>query len=261
MTKKVKIVTFDLETIWDAKQWMREDRAFGMSNWEGRSMKANINSIITFGYQINDEEPQTISVWDFDGYHHSQVNDDYLLCQMAYDILHDADAVITHNGKRFDWKFLKTRLKIHRLNKLPKIAHIDTCQEAKKHYSFFSNRLKDLADELGVSAKISTGGKSLWTRVYQGDVDAEVEMAEYCKGDVRATYECAIDMQDEITNWPNYNIYNDTLLNCPNINCGSLNIQKHGVRQTKTALKQRFRCQDCGTIHERPQGKIARSSA
>jgi DNA polymerase elongation subunit (family B) len=244
MRTEPKIVTFDLETIWDDKEWMQEARAFGMSRWEGRTMKAEINSIITFGYQINDGEPQSISVWDFEDYDHFQLNDDYLLCVMAEEILRDADAIITHNGKRFDFKFLNTRLQNHDLPKVDKVPHIDTCAVAKANYSLFSNSLKDLANFLKTSNKISTAGQSLWNRVSKGDEEAEQLMAEYCRGDVRATYECAIKMRDVTKNWPNPNLWSQKD-GC--IRCSSIKVEKHGTRAAGRYLKQRYRCRGCGS--------------
>lgn len=262
--RKPRIIVFDLETIWDADEWLREDRAFAMGNWPGRTMKADINSIISFGYQELGKKAKCVSVWDFKHYTSDLVNDDYELCRFISDLFNDGvDAIITHNGRRFDFKFLQTRLKKHGLPPLPKHLkskfHIDTCAVVKKEYSLFSNRLKDLTQFLGVSAKISTGGRKLWTRIYRGDKEAQREMAEYCTQDVQATGECALAMQDIIPNWPNFNIYNGTLNCCSNPNCGSTNIQKHGTRPTKTKLQQRYMCMDCGTTHSIPQGKIARS--
>lgn len=258
MNKKPKIVTFDLETIWNIDEWAREDRAFAMSNWPGRTMKADINSIICFGYQVHGEKPKCISVWDFKHYTPDLLNDDYELCAMAYEILKDADAIVTHNGKRFDWKFLKTRMKYHGLPRLDDIIHIDTCAVARKEYSLFSNRLKDLSQFLGVEAKISTGGRQLWTRIYRGDKKAQKEMAVYCIQDVNVTTQCALAMKPEIKNWPNLNLYMGTLNNCPVPSCGSHKWQKHGRIATKTQLKQRFRCMDCGSTWSKPEGKVAR---
>jgi DNA polymerase elongation subunit (family B) len=250
--KKPKIVTFDLETIWDINEWAQEERAFGMSNWEGRTMKADINSILCFGYQVHGESAKVISVWDCKGRFKKNLNDDFYVCMVAYSILKDADAVVTHNGKRFDWKFLQTRLKKHGIPTLPKIIHIDTCAVAKNAYSLFSNRLKDLATFLKVAPKISTQGKQLWTRIYRGDKSAHKEMSAYCKQDVETTTACALEMQDVITNWPNINLYNESMDNCPT--CGGKHIQKNGFIITKSKRLQRYRCIDCGSSMSKSTG-------
>lgn len=243
--KKPKIVTFDLETIWDINEWACEERAFGMSAWEGRTLKADINSILCFGYQEHGKAAKCVSAWDFKSAYKKNLNDDYEVCKAAYEVLKDAHAVVTHNGKRFDWKFLQTRLKRHKLPSLPKIIHIDTCSVARSEYSLFSNRLKDLAKFLGVSPKISTGGRQLWTRIYRGDVKAQSEMVRYCKQDVKTTTECALAMRDVIKNFPNSNLFNLDGLNCPT--CGESALIKNGSLVTKTKIKQRYRCTSCGS--------------
>lgn len=239
--KKPKIVTFDLETIWDINEWAREDRAFSMSNWPGRTIKANINSILCFGYQILGEKPKNVSVWTTK---RKNLNDDYAVCKFAYDLLKDADAVITHNGKSFDFPFLQTRLKKHRLPALPKMVHIDTKEVASREYNLFSNRLKDLAEFLGVGSKISTSGKNLWTRIYQGDKKAEKEMSRYNLRDVKVTTLCALSMRGVIKNWPNANLYTDKDV-CRA--CGSKNITKQGTKLTSSSIRQQYKCQECGT--------------
>ncbi len=201
MKTEPKIVVFDLETMWIPEQWMRQDRAFAMGNWPGRTMKADINSIICFGYKIVGGESGVISSWDTS----SDVHDDSGVASFAYDLLHDADAVVTHNGKRFDWKFLQTRLLVNGLPLLPKIAHIDTCALARKNFSLFSNRLKDLAALLTPERKIQTGG-DLWTRVYQGDKKAMKDMAEYCEQDVIATEAVFQKVKHLAENLPNKNL-------------------------------------------------------
>jgi DNA polymerase elongation subunit (family B) len=241
-SKKLRIVTFDLETIWNINEWAQEERAFGMSNWEGRTMKADINSILCFGYQIHGEPAKCMSVWDFPKEYKNDMNDDSIVCGLAYNILKDADAIVTHNGKRFDWKFLQTRLKINGYPPLPKILHIDTCAVAKAEYSLFSNRLKDLAKFLKVTPKISTVGKQMWTRIYRGDKTAQKEMAAYCKQDVKTTTECAMAMLNVIRNWPTHSKDEKS---CPN--CGSNKVQRRGKRVQKNKTFNRYQCQDCGT--------------
>lgn len=242
---KPKIVTFDLETIWDINEWAREDRAFAMSNWPGRTMKANINSILCFGYQVHGQKARNISVWHFPNRFKKNLNDDYDVCKAAYEILKDADAVVTHNGKRFDMSFLKTRLKKHRLPALPhRLVHIDTKEIASREYSLFSNKLSDLTEFLGVSAKISTSGKKLWSRIYKGDKKAQREMDIYNIQDVIATTECALAMREVTQIWPNHNIDSANPV-CRA--CGSKRLQKKGFLRTATTKKQRLVCQDCGT--------------
>jgi uncharacterized protein YprB with RNaseH-like and TPR domain len=216
-------------------------------------MKADINSVICFGWKIIGGQSGVVSSWELG----SNIHDDAAVCAFAYDLLHDADAVVTHNGRRFDWKFLQTRLTINGLPNLPKIPHMDTCYLARGHYSLFSNRLKDLAALLTPERKIDTGGSDLWTRVYKGDVQAQKEMAEYCHQDVIATEAVFDKLKHLATNYPNRNLYSGEG-GCPT--CGSAKLEKHGTRATKTKLIQRYRCRSCGsTCSDSPLNRTLRS--
>lgn len=242
---KLKIVTFDLETIWNMTEWAREDRAFAMSAWYGRTMKADINSILCFGYQIHGQKAKNVSVWDFPVRYKKSLNDDYEVCKFAYEILKDADAIVTHNGKGFDLPFLKTRLKKNGLPALPpNIVHLDTKEIAARNYFLFSNKLSDVAEFLGVGAKISTAGKKLWSRIYKGDKSAEREMDRYNIQDVTVTTACALAMREVTTNWPNQNIGSTTQV-CRA--CGSKHLHKRGFHYTSSTKRQRYECVDCGT--------------
>jgi len=100
LSKPPKIVAFDLETIPNLREaltvWPQ------LSNYPGQTLKASINSIVCFGWKILGEpEAQVISAWDFPSWLHD-VNDDRELLRFAFDMLKDADGVITQNGKAFD---------------------------------------------------------------------------------------------------------------------------------------------------------------
>jgi len=243
--KKPKIIVFDLETIWDIDKITNEEVYFSLSNWEGRTMKASINSILCFGYkELGSKKAECNSVWDYKKRFAKNMNDDYDVCKAAYDVLKDADAIITHNGKRFDWKFLQTRLKINKLPHLDKILHIDTCHIARSNLSMYSNRLKDLAAEFTPERKINTGGKKLWTRIYRGDKSAMFDMVKYCKQDVVTTEALFESLRPFVTNLPNFNLFNNNPESCTG--CGGSKLQRNGKLVTKTKIHQRLRCTDCG---------------
>lgn len=239
-----KIVLFDLETLPNLKEVMKVFPQ--LSAYPGLTLKAQINSIIVFGYKIyGDKKAQAISAWDFPSWK-KDVNDDYELCKQSYEILKDADAIITHNGKRFDWKFLKTRLLYHELPALPEIRHIDTCAENKRNLFTFNNRLNTIAQMFTKEEKMENGGWSLWCDVMERDPKAQKLMTEYCKQDVMVLEEVFKKLRPFIKNLPNYNIYQPgkTRL-CPS--CGSTRLKKHGMRTTKVSSYQRYICWDCGS--------------
>ena len=246
LSKPPKIVAFDLETIPNLREaltvWPQ------LSNYPGQTLKASINSIVCFGWKILGEpEAQVISAWDFPSWLHD-VNDDRELLRFAFDVLKDADVVITQNGKAFDEKVLQTRLLLHGMDTLPKLNHVDTKLLAKK-FSFFSNSLKYLSSQLSPERqKIENEGWNLWVRVHSREAEACEEMARYCKGDVEALeaiYRKLRIASSGANALPNHNLLQVQGMKevCPH--CGSTRSIRFGVRYTATYSYQRYQCCDC----------------
>lgn len=218
----------------------------GLSAYPGLTLKASINSIICFGYQIfGEEKVRCLNAWDYSSWT-KDLNDDEKLLKDAREILSTADVVVTHNGKRFDWKFFQTRLLKYGMDPLPKINHIDTCALAKQHLFLFNNRLNTLGEFLVKEKKLENGGWDLWVRVMNRDEKAMKLMTEYCKQDVNLLKKVFKKLRPFVNNMPNYNIdrEGEDLL-CPN--CGSTRMKKDGLRYTATQRVQRYSCRDCLT--------------
>jgi uncharacterized protein YprB with RNaseH-like and TPR domain len=107
---------------------------------------------------FGDSRTHCTTAWDFKSVWARNINDDEAVVRRAYEVLSQADAVVTHNGKRFDWRFLQTRILHHGLKPLPKIPHIDTCQVAKSNLYAFNNRLNTIAKLLSAGQKLENGG-------------------------------------------------------------------------------------------------------
>lgn len=244
--KKPKILLWDLEVLRDNTA-ITADVWFSMSNWPGRTLKGDINTICSFGYKyLGDDKSECINAWDFPGWDYS-VNDDGEVVAAGYELLKDADGIVTHNGKSFDLKLFNTRLMIHGFPPLPKIPHVDTKLVAKRHFSFYSNSLNHLAKRLGVETKMGTGSE-LWDRVLDREESAMQHMSDYCAQDVQVLEQVFLKLRPYMTNIPNYNLFveNPEIRVCPN--CGGLRSHKHGMQVAKTNIYQRYQCQTCGTI-------------
>jgi hypothetical protein len=194
---------------------------------------------------FGEKETHCINAWDFKHWK-KNINYDKELIKKAYDILINADCIVTHNGRRFDWKFFQTRLLIHGLNPLPKIPHVDTCAAMKANLMMFNNRLNTAGEFLANDKKMENGGWDLWVKVAKRDPNSMKLMSEYCKQDVKLLEKVFKRIRPFVKNIPNYNIWGDgeTKL-CPS--CGSTRIEKLGFRATQTNLLQRWRCRDCGS--------------
>lgn len=252
---KPNIILWDLETLPNLTEVMK--RIPSMSAWPGRTLKAEINSIICFGYKrLGDKNASCINAWDFQ---QKNINDDSAVVALAYEILKDADGIVTHNGKRFDLPVLNTRLMYWGFPPLHKIPHADTKIIAKR-LSLYSNRLGDVSSFLGGESKLENGGWDLWVRVQNGDKAAMKLMEQYCKQDVEVLEQVFTGLRPLIKNseLPNYNSFTETDV-CPN--CGSKELHKHGVITRLTGDVQRYLCTNCGTTSSKKIDSKTRTKA
>lgn len=198
--------------------------------------------MLCFGYKwLGAKRAKCISAWDFPSWD-KDVNSDRDLAKAAYDIISQADILVTHNGARFDKKFIQTRLRFHKLPPLPPLVHIDTVQEAKKHLMVFNNRLNTLAKFLTDSEKLENGGWELWSRVMDREKKAMGLMRRYCQQDVQVLEKVFNELRPLIK-LPNANMFIKETV-CPN--CGSLQLHKRGRAVKMNQVYQRLQCQDCG---------------
>ena len=217
-----------------------------IGNWPGRTFKAELSSIICFGFKrLGDKKAKCLNAWDYPGWK-KNINDDKQLVKDAYDILKDADEIVTHNGKSFDVKVLNTRLLFHGLPPLPKIMHTDTKGVAGK-VSFYSKRLGDVSKFFNGGGKLENGGWDLWVQVRKRSRKAMKLMTQYCKQDVIALEEVYIGLMPLMsTGKMDHNVFRegDEII-CPN--CGGKKLIGNGTRTTKTQIQKRLRCKGCGT--------------
>ena len=242
-----RIIIFDIETLPNLKEVMRVFPS--LSDYWGQTLKASINSIICFGYKVVDEDKKAkcVNAWDFPSWN-KDVNDDYEIVKALRKILNEADAVVTHNGKRFDFKFIQSRLLYHNLPLLHDIKHIDTCTLAKKNLFLFNNKLNTLGKFILDEGKLENGGWDLWCRVMERDPKAMKLMSDYCKQDVNLLEKVFLRVRPFAKNIPNHNLFlsSEDGSNLCN-SCGSVNLQKNGIRTTLSSISQRYRCLDCGS--------------
>lgn len=239
-------IYWDLETLPDPRQVYKRLPSIGQ--WPGRTFKGELHSIISFGYRINDEPSQCINVWDGQGDDYDRSNDSALVFQ-AYEILSQADEIVTHNGKRFDVKVMNTRLARYGMPPLPNTKHVDTKVVAKNGLSLYSNSLADVAKFFGVSDKMHWESKwDTWVRFAFGqDTRADRKiMDKYCKQDVDTMAEVYDKLKPYMRgSAANRGVFKPGEVTCPT--CGSEKVFANGRRTTTTQVQQRFMCGDCGS--------------
>lgn len=242
VVSKPKIILFDLETLPNLtealKVWPQ------LSNYPGLTLKATITTIICAGWKVYGKgRTECINAWDFPNWK-KNVNDDEQVVKAIAKVLADADAVVTHNGKRFDWKFLQTRLMAHGLDPLYKMPHIDTKQLSSSNLFAFNNRLGTVGELLADDKKLDNGGWELWVDVWHRKPSAMRLMERYCKQDVKLLEKVFTRLRPFAGNIPNFNLWKVDPV-CPS--CGSKNLTDKGYRYTKITTYKRFQCKDCGS--------------
>lgn len=180
--------------------------------------------------------------------HAKDIQDDRELLKGIWRLLHEADIVITQNGRSFDQKKLNARFILNRMEPPSSYRHIDTLLIAKKHFAFTSNKLEYMSDKLCTKYKklkhTKFPGFEMWSECLKGNKAAWKEMEKYNRHDVLALEE----LYTKLMPWDNtinFNIYRDDLeVQC---NCGSKALVRNGFFYTATGKYQRYRCVKCGS--------------
>lgn len=243
---KPKVVFFDLETLPDPREVYKRLPSIGA--WPGRTFKGQLHTVMSFGFKIQGEKKaHCVNGWELND--DWRTNDTQLL-SFAYDILYDADEWVTHNGKKFDHKVLTTKGSKCGIPPLPKIHHVDTMAIAKKHFSFYSNSLAEIAKYFGVSKKIHWNDKwETWERfAFKEDTEQDrILMDKYCKQDVNTMSEIYEYMRPYFGNQSvNRNLFLDSKKPVCH-ECGSKKFYRNGHRNIGNLTYKRLQCQDCGT--------------
>jgi DNA polymerase elongation subunit (family B) len=156
-----------------------------------------------------------------------------------YDMMNEADALLTYNGDGFDQKVFNTELLKKRLPPAAPSKSIDMYKVVKKRFRLFHSRMQTVAEALNLAGKTDTGGFELWKGVMQGDLKARKKMEKYNRQDIKVLEDIYDELLPWVHNHPHFS--ND---GCSN--CGSDNLQRRGFHKTKVSTYQRYQCQDCG---------------
>ena len=170
------------------------------------------------------------------------MTNDKKILQQLWNLLDEADIVVTQNGKAFDVKKVNARFVFHGMQPPSSFKQIDTLLLAKKHFGFTSNKLAYMTDKLCTKYKKQEHrkypGHELWKECLKGNRSAWKEMEKYNKYDVLALEELYHKLIID------FNVYSDSFNNA--CKCGSKDFIKRGFLYTPTGKFQRYKCNQCG---------------
>lgn len=249
MKRKPKILIFDIETS------MHELRSIGFHNTKypvriKASDITEVQRIHCIGYKwFGKGAPKVISVHDFPRTFKKNHLDDSKVITAFNKILEQADAVVGYNIKSYDLKHINSR---NLLNKNPGIIlppEIDLFKIIKANFNLPSYKMDEVARFLGLSERKSPMERADWEKCYEGDLKSFKKMSKYCRQDIRLTEAVYRAVIPFIQKHPALSrIMGDTpkqsALKCPV--CTSPDSFKNGFRGTKTGLRQRRICKECG---------------
>ena len=173
------------------------------------------------------------------------------MLQRIWDLIAEADAVITYNGDKFDLPKLQGEFAEYRLGNPGPVASIDLYKTARK-LGYMSNKLAHVAPHLGIGEKTKHTGFDLWQRVDEGDDAQALELMEkYNKQDVRLLARLYKRLRPFIKNHP---FLGEEAGKCPC--CQSSRVQRRGRRRTKAFFIERLHCQSCGTWFDGKRSKV-----
>lgn len=167
------------------------------------------------------------------------------MIQAAHNLLDEADAILTYNGKRFDAKHLNREFVAAGLAPPSPYKHIDLLQVVKRNFAFPSNKLAYVSEFFGLDGKVQHEGHELWVKCLAGDEKAWRKMRAYNKRDVTLLWDLHAKLLPWIQGYPNRAMYDGVRNGCKN--CASTHLQKRGFDRTLATTYQRLQCQDCGT--------------
>lgn len=176
----------------------------------------------------------------------AKFQDDKRIVKELADYMNQADYVIAHNGNRFDFPRINSRLALNGLNPISPYVSIDTCRLARKNFGFTSNKLDDLLKQFGLAGKTNTDF-SLWRRCVEGEAEALKEMESYNKNDVVILEELYMVLRPYIKGLPNLvqsvtGFDKDRACSV----CGSTDIKHDGYYRTNASIFNAYRCNKCG---------------
>mgnify|MGYP001029107077 FL=1 len=161
----------------------------------------------------------------------------------VHQLIDEADAVITYNGRRFDMPTLNREFLLQGLNPPSPYKDIDLLNTARGKFKFASNKLDYIAQELGVGQKTSHEGMPLWIECMSKNPKAWKLMKKYNCNDVILTEQVYDKLKGWIQIHPNHNIYSDDIV-C--MNCGGKKLHRRGTLRTLAKTYVRVQCQSCG---------------
>lgn len=202
----------------------------------------------------------------YDDVRYDEDQDEERITLALAELLDEADAIVAHNGQRFDLPKINTACLRAGINPPSPVKVIDTLLVAKREFKFDSNKLEHLAEHLNLPMqKLSHQkfpGVELWRACLAGNEEAWEEMKEYNIHDVLVLEHLYIKLRPWMRQHPVVGNFTESkAVQCPK--CGSAKLHYRGYAYTNVGKFRKFQCQDCGgwgrhrtSVHDDDKKKV-----
>lgn len=200
----------------------------------------------------DEEEVQFFSAWNENKSYQVKPKEYRAMIQAGWDLLDEADVVVTWNGNRFDLQWFEGEFGRLEMGPPSPYKSLDLFVVAKKKFgrSLMSLKLDWSARQWLGDRKVKHGQTDLWEDIRYGSPEvkaaAEALMMEYNVHDTVLTER----LLDRYRAWTgvNFAVFDEDNAErtvCPK--CESTNLNKRGLFYTTAYAYQRYRCMDCGS--------------
>lgn len=161
----------------------------------------------------------------------------------VWELLNEADEVVTWNGNSFDLKHLNAAFAVLGFGPPSPYKRVDLMRVVKKNMKFVSNKLDFVSGQFAVGKKLEHEGFKLWVKCMKGEKKAWKQFEEYNIEDVLLTER----MYEKLRGWIHCGVNRSNVSSgfvCPE--CGSSHLNAHGYAFTGTMKYRRYQCMNCG---------------
>lgn len=238
---KAKILLIDIETSpLISYTWGLYDQNIGLNQIKTEWF------ILSFAAKWLEHPEKKNKIIYLDQRNNKNIHNDKNILKAMWELLDDADIIITHNGKSFDVKKINAKLLEEGFEPYSDFRHIDTYQLSKKLFAVTSHKLEYLAKFLKCKEKKLTkrkfNGFELWKECLAGNKQAWEEMKKYNIQDILTLQ----DVYEKLKPWDNsinFSVFNEGEHVC---SCGSKELRNKGLVYTNTGIHKRYKCKSCG---------------
>lgn len=176
---------------------------------------------------------------------HAAWDDHKAMTLRAWELLDEADLVVSYNGIRFDEKHLASDIIEAGMTPPSPFKSIDLLRTVRQRFGFESKRLTTVLDRLGMPSKNDKYDPLLAEAAINGDPKAQARLKRYNRGDVAITSALYWRLLPWIKNHPNVApIRGIDRATCPR--CASQEVERKGTWSPGVYRYLAFACSACG---------------